>query len=549
MHDMFTPAGILGLTKRLVSIPSVTGSPQENEAAQFIHELFRGSPYFREHPEHLRIFPAEEAGLKRCAVLAFVRASRPTARTVLLNGHFDVVGSAPAAFDAEAYTGRLRAECLPADAAADLESGNWLFGRGVMDMKCGLALFIAYMLRMASRRDEFGVNLLFLAVPDEEGDSAGMRGALPHLNAFILENSLDLAAALSGEPAFWSPGCEGEKGERVFFTGTTGKIMPVFFCLGREAHAGFCFEGISAAAIASEVVRQMEGNAEFIDRAGDEFLPPPVCLKLKDLREAYSVTLPERAVTYFNVLTATRAPAQILGMCVKAAGTALDAAIESQRQAFRAYAERSGTKADLPRREPRVCSFSEVLAALERKMGSKDAVRDMIGAFIGTLDPETDCRDKGIAVIDRAVTEAGISGPAIVVGFLPPYYPHRINLRKSAGERLLRSAMETVCAEAGERAGNVRLVECFTGIMDLSFMGFQGERSDLLALAGNMPGWGEIYSLPMDDLLSLDVPIANAGPAGKDAHSAAERLELGFSLEESPRMLERLIGLLAAGGP
>ena len=90
----------------------------------------------------------------------------------------------------------------------------------------------------------------------------------------------------------------------------------------------------------------------------------------------------------------------------------------------------------------------------------------------------------------------------------------------------------------------VRLVECFSGIMDLSFMGFQGEAEELEALAGNMPGWGTVFSLPMDDLLSLDVPIASMGTSGKDAHKDTERLELDYSFRIAPQLLERLIARL-----
>ena len=45
----------------------------------------------------------------------------------------------------------------------------------------------------------------------------------------------------------------------------------------------------------------------------------------------------------------------------------------------------------------------------------------------------------------------------------------------------------------------------------------------------------------MDDLLSLDVPIASVGPSGKDAHKDTERLELEYSFGVAPKMLERVV--------
>ena len=231
MNDHFDAAGILQLTRELVSIPSVTGSGRENEAAAFIHDFFRRMPYFQEHPEHLLMFPVEEAGQERMAVLAFLRAGCDTDATLLLNGHFAVVDTdvcgdlAECAFDPGEYTRRMGGRELPAEASRDIRSGNWLFGRGVMDMKCGLAMHMACMEHRASGRAGLRSNLLFLAVPDEEGDSAGMRGALPVLASFIARNSLDVRAALSGEPAFWVHGPGRDDGERVFFTGTTGKVI------------------------------------------------------------------------------------------------------------------------------------------------------------------------------------------------------------------------------------------------------------------------------------------------------------------------------------
>ncbi len=549
MRDFFNPEGILQLTKELVSIPSVTGSPRENDAALYIYDFFRSVGYFGTVPENLMLFPIEETGQKRQAVLAFLEAGCKTDRTILLNGHFDVVDTdvcgdlSEVAFHPDAYTQRFRTRTIPKDAAIDLQSGDWLFGRGVMDMKCGLALYMAYLAHMADHRHNLKVNLLFLAVPDEEGDSAGMRGALPALASFISERSLDVLAALSGEPAFWSAGQGHAAGERIFFTGTTGKIMPMFFCVGREAHAGFCYDGINAAAIAAEVVSAMEGNPDFIDGVGEEFLPPPVCLKLKDLRDVYSVTLPEKAVAYFNVLTVTHSPRNILDMCMGVAEKALRTVIGRQKDSARYYDSLGGKRHHTEEWPVHVYSLEEIIRMAEHACGSQ--VRDDVAMRLAALPQGMDARERGIAAANHFVTLAGLKGPAIVVGFLPPYYPHRINRRATEKELRLRAVMDRLCSEADDAVGNVGLVECFTGIMDLSYMGFQGSREDLLTLAENMPGWGSVFSLSLDDLLALDIPIASLGPAGKDAHKDTERLELGFSLSVSPAMLEKAVAMLS----
>ena len=544
----YTREGLLELTKALVRIRSVSHTPGENEAAEFIHARFAEEAYFQEHPDFLRMLPVEEGGLARRAVLAFVEAGRPSSRTVILNGHFDVVDTdvcgelAELAFDADAYTARMGGRDIPEEAREDLASGNWLFGRGVMDMKAGLALYMAFMAHMARRREALGVNLLFLAVPDEEGSSAGMRGSLSGLCTFMKEHGLEPVAALSGEPAFWTSRTSRESAPfRTLFTGTTGKLMPFFLCVGREAHVGYSFDGVNAAALAARVVCLMDCCAELMDGSGADTLTPPVCLKLKDLRDSYSVTLPERAAAYFNVLSVSRSPLDMLHICRNVAARALEEALACIREAGRCFQERSG-RADspVPAWEPRVHTVSELRERLVRQEGEKRA-EERLRSFVLNLPAQMDEPEKSLAVADHLVSLVNLKGPAVVVGFLPPYYPQRLNLRATENERRLRSIMEDVCADLEKHVGGVRLVECFSGIMDLSYMGFQGRAEELETLADNTPGWGSVYELPVTDLLSLDVPIASVGPAGKDAHKDTERLELDYSFRVAPQLLERVI--------
>ena len=89
--------------------------------------------------------------------------------------------------------------------------------------------------------------------------------------------------------------------------------------------------------------------------------------------------------------------------------------------------------------------------------------------------------------------------------------------------------------------------EHFGGCSDLSYLGFQGDPHDLDGLRVNLPGWGTLYDLPVDDLLKLDIPALNIGPSGKDAHKMTERLELGYSLNVAPKLLRFAVSALGAG--
>ena len=560
---------ILALIKKLVSIPSVSGTAGENVVARAMEDWLRAVPYFVEHPEFVLSLPVEEGGLERRAVLAFLPAGKPTERTVLLTGHHDVVDTdvcgdlADLAYDADAYTAALADRVLPEDARRDLDSGNYLFGRGVMDMKGGLALHMCFVRHMSEQRDNLGVNLLFLSVPDEEANSTGMRGSLPALAAFVREHGLRLVAALTGEPTFPIMASEEDSGEngpdedrtsastlqRMYYTGTTGKMMPFFFCIGREAHAGCYYDGVNGAAIAARVTVLMDGNPNFIDAIRSpetgkrEALSPPCCLGLKDLRGVYSVTLPERAIVYCNVLNMVRTPTQVLEQCRQVAQQALDETLVSLRRSGERTRELAGlTGNPVPDWTARVYSFAELqkLAALAAGDGVADPA-----CFLESLPSETDARVSGLSLVDHLVSLAHLKGPAIVVGFLPPYYPAKINLRRDGDEMRLRRILEEVCADAERMVGNIRLVECFGGITDLSFLGFQGRREDLDSITGNMPGWGKLYDLSIDDLVALDAPVANMGPSGKDAHKDTERLELEYSLRIAPQLLASTIRKLS----
>ena len=192
-----TRAGIYEILLDLVKCPSVSPGSGEVKLAQLLHDKLARLPYFRSFPAHLQLVALEGDPLGRSVVLALARAQPATPRTIILTGHFDVVETKEAraladlAFDPEGYTAKLSSMKLPDDAKKDLESGNYLFGRGVMDMKTGLALQMALLAELSAEPEKMPCNLIFLAVCDEENNSAGMRAAIKRL-ASLRERRGDL---------------------------------------------------------------------------------------------------------------------------------------------------------------------------------------------------------------------------------------------------------------------------------------------------------------------------------------------------------------------
>lgn len=542
-----SPERILSLTKKLCSIPSVSGrADEENRAAQALFEALLSIEPTQGNTIRAELFPCQGDRLGRQAVWALLCPPQKVNRTVLLTGHFDVVDVqgplADLAFSPDAYTKALAEVNLSKEAREDLESGNWLFGRGVMDMKSGLAIFIETM-RVLAQSSNLQINIAFLAVPDEESDSAGMRGSLTKLCEIRDELELDFVAALTGEPCFWTA---GKNPVRPYYTGTTGKIMPYFLCVGQASHVNDYVEGANAALIAADVVRLMEGNRAFICGEGSDTLPPPTCLNCQTRVSTYSVSLPAKAVCYFNVLTDHATPGGVLGQLKSIAREAL---IESCKQMQKAALELAIRGADVPktRKKGRVLTYKELVKMAEEKLGGPCEFSRRQKAFLKTLDSKMDMREAAIRVSEWVLEESALQGPAIVLGFLPPYYPSRLNRNRESKERTLRHIIRDQARRGGELAGDGAVVvkKIFGGITDLSYLGFQGRKSGLSALGENMPGWGELYSLPMQELLSLDIPVANMGPAGKDAHQSTERLELNYSLKVAPQLLIETIEKLS----
>jgi arginine utilization protein RocB len=501
----------------LVAIPSVTGSEGENTCARFIHDRLSRLACFKKDPRDLRLIELDGDPLGRFFVAALLRASG-TKKTVILTGHFDVVDAdvcgplRPWAFDPAEYTARMGGLVLPEDARKDLESGSYLFGRGVSDMKAGIALNICLLEDYAERREELEFNVLLLLVPDEEGDSAGMRGAISFLARLKEEEGLDFLICIDTEPVFdtYSP---------AIYHGTIGKIMPLYLCVGRESHAGEYYDGLNSTLVASYLNVALDGGKDTVETLGSQTFQPQCCLRMRDLRSRYAVTLPERTVLYYNCLTVEKTPAVVLEDMKKRAMAAMTSAL--------AHVGRDWT--------PRVLTVEEVLRKAAEAAGGKER---LFAEFLPRLS-SADERERSIEFLSQALDLLGEKGPLVVVGFVPPYYPPRVNGKE--GGRAVRLAAADAGKELERRGYSLAEREVFQGITDLSFTGFGGKAEELAPLAANTPLWGRNYGLPLADLQKIDIPCVVFGPIGKDSHKITERVETGYTFGVLPSVLKGFI--------
>lgn len=284
----------------VVSWDSRTGTKGEIQFAYQLKDKLLELPYFQNHPSYIEL---HDAGKERNIVSALYK-SDTTNQTIVLMSHFDTVhtdefGEIEAlAFNPLALTKELhnRINELPEGAQLDLQSGDYLFGRGIMDMKMGLVLHL-HLLEIAAK-EQWPINLLLLTVPDEEVNSSGMRVAADKLLEIKEKYKLDYQLFLNSEPSF----SQKPNDENYYiYSGTIGKIMPTALFYGMETHAGEPLSGITGHFIASYFTKKMEYNPSFVEEVYGEKTPLPVCLKAYDLKQDYSTQTSNHTAALYNV--------------------------------------------------------------------------------------------------------------------------------------------------------------------------------------------------------------------------------------------------------
>lgn len=596
--------------KELVAIPSISNTKEESLAADYLAKSLAEQDYFRANPGLCGQFPIEGDPLGRTVAYGLVRGNGR--RTVILTGHYDVVDTEEYgefrkyAYDVEAWKNASGPELegllemLTPEAREDFCSGEWLFGRGVNDMKGGLAVGLAvtgwFGGRVLEGRGLEG-NILFLSVPDEEAYSAGMRGAVPLFVDLARRYDLDYACLLDLEPCF------DEGGGQQVFIGSVGKMLPAVLVQGAKAHVVEAFKGLNAVGVLARLFLETELAPEFAEVCEGELCPPPTWFNLRDRKEGYDVSVPLRAGGYMSVLGFQKTAETLMERLVELGRKAFSeylARMEGQRLALEEMqgggedgaevagdcgsgiadsAEAAGDcgsglddrgehcgsaayGAELPGGRPSVvpCETVPPYSVLE--------YRELADYCVGKYGSEAFAdwqreqqREAGemiragrwsypqatLELMDRLLTWSKITAPVMVLSYAPPYYPayHSDHLPGRAGAG---SALFDLLARAAAGYG-VRLEKgnYFCGISDLSYCG-GGEGPGLEGYAANSPMWGGLYSMDSKAMKQFCAPALLFGPVGRDAHQMGERVKAASLLEEVPSVLIKFIEQMFANG-
>lgn len=537
---------ILSLLQGYVQAQSITNSAAEKSAEVFFTESFARLPYFQHNPEFYGRFPIQDDAHGRSVCYAMVCGTGP--ETVVLLHHFDVVSTEdfkllePYAFSPNELAEKLYdiRDTLSGDVQQDLESGNWLFGRGVCDMKGGGAIQMA-LLNRYSQLENFTGNVIVLGLPDEENLSAGMRAAAVLLDNLQQQYGLSYKLAIDSESHQRSKDDTG-----ILSLGSVGKVMPFVYVRGFLAHSGKVFEGMNPLGIMSEVVTRVEVNMALADVVPGESAPPPTWLYLRDNKPRYDVSMPLSVLGCFSLLTLHQSPPAVMDavrrICNEAFADVLDRMNKNYSQFLSAHGQ---AQKKLPW-QVKVVDFSQLYDEAAQAHGDTfvdayDALVDELGRRMATQPDFSliNCHNELLEFVFDYIDDLS---PCVVFGLIPPYYPEVSFLQCQNLPQDVASLPDTLRAFSQSEYGQTYDIEqYYTGISDLSYTSLSDADGIDAALRAAMPLYQRLYSLPLESIERISMPSINIGPWGKDLHQMTERVLLEDLTLRTPALVHKAV--------
>ncbi|HWO97512.1 MAG TPA: M20/M25/M40 family metallo-hydrolase [Bacillus sp. (in: firmicutes)] len=537
---------VLSFTKQLVNIESIVNTDGEKVIAQALLTLISSFPYFAENPSHVAKVQTVNDDRERYNVLAFVKGTKKESnKTIILMGHMDTVGIddftqlQSQACNPDELMEALKHEILPPNIQEHLQSGDWLFGRGVLDMKSGVASHLYLLKYYSEHPEELEGNLVLVAECDEEDGSHGILSALKVLKEWKQEHKFDYIAAINAD--FVSPRFEGDQ-NRYIYKGTVGKLLPSFFITGAETHVGSCFEGLDPNLIAAELTNQISYNPELCNEAYGEVTVPPVSLKQTDLKPSYTVQTALSAYVYYNFFIYSWTPKEVLEKLKKQAEIAFDKALSLFTERYKTYSQLSGEPYQPVPWKTRVLTYEEMNQQLLSEHGY--IYEEHMNKFKEELllDTSLDTRMFAARVVEEAWKWMKDKSPAVILFYSSLYSPRIEMTGETENERNLMEALEKAVADIQPVYHQpITTRNFFPYISDMSFVALSDDEESIQAVSNNNPGWGTKHYVEYQDIRDINVPVINIGPYGLDAHKKFERMEMTYSLEIVPNLTNNVI--------
>lgn len=537
----------------MVAIPSINKEPGgETAVAQYIYDFYTGLDYFKEHPDRVKIFQTKNDFVVRHSTYAYVKGTKGDSnKTVILIGHLDTVGVddfgtiREYAFKCEELPEKLKETFkLSDEVIADIESGEYMFGRGALDMKSGVAGHMYLIKYFSEHPEELNGNIIAIAECDEEDNSKGIITALDELVDLKKKEGFEYISCINADYSTnYSPGDEN----RYIYYGSIGKLLPCFVAFGKEAHVGQAFSAMDPNLLIAEITRKMSLNTELCDVAQGEVAIPPVSLKQTDTKGPYTVQTALTAFSYYNFFTHGWDPAQVLAKSREMAVRAFDDVIDYLQGEYKKFCDMSKVPyVPLPWKT-RVYTWKEFNDYLTELHGEPyvKAIREFTEK-LHKDDPELDLRIFGLKVAEEAWKWCEDKSPAIIV-FFGSIFSARIEMtRKTEKEVALLDAVEAAVEKIRPEAQRqIKTRMFYPYISDSSFMAVCDDTLAVQALRDNMPQYGVKYTHDIDKIMEINVPVVNIGTFGRDGHMLTERVDMRQTFQNVPNITyETILRLL-----
>jgi arginine utilization protein RocB len=535
---------IYEILKELVSHKSISATEMETGVEKYVYDFLKDIPYFQKHPDLVGFHKIPNDPFGRCIPYGLIIGN--TKDTVILSGHIDVVstevyGEAEdlACTIGEELEEKLSHMDLNELQRRDMESGEWIWGRGVCDMKGGIAIAMYLVKKYAEMAEKGNLegSILFSAVADEESYSAGMRAITTVYLDLKKKYDLNFKLLLDPEPA-------GESGDaQVMSLGTVGKTLPVIMVQGELAHIGHSYNGINPLNILTGIYKKTNGSLDFVDTYEEEASLPPAWQNLRDMKDLYDASIPFRAAGYMTILSFDRPLDRIMDELCGVSEEVFKEEVEKLNCEYQQYKKMNHfEKKEKLYYEPLVYTVGELSDKLRQEQG------DAFDAFYEGIKKEAADKvaggasypDATIFMMRKLMTYADIKQPYVLIGIAPPYYPpthsDMIEGREGFGSKVFEFAKELSEEEFGQK---LTYEHYFTGISDNSYTSLPDIDGDLIA--SSYPMWGKSYSLDFDSIKAISVPSILYGPIGREYHQWTERVNKRSLLEVMPHMIDEVV--------
>lgn len=524
------------ILRKLVAIPSDTGTKKECDVERKLLEIIEEIPYFSKHSEAYGAYAMEGDLLGRHVIWAL--SGGESADTIVLMHHHDVVDASDygvlkeKAYDMDELREALMSQTdLPAEVAKDLRSQEWWFGRGTADMKAGAAIQLDALEKYTALKNA-PYRVLLLSVPDEENMSAGMRQAVTLLKKLQEKYQLKYRYFINSEPHERS-----EEKNGVIYTGSVGKLMPVIYIKGVSTHVGNVFEGINPITIAQQMISHIELNIDFCDQVEDEMTLPPSTVYFRDRKASYNVSTPNSVGFYYSQLLLTTSIEEITHNLLKIAHLSSQEVKEKIEESYKAYCRQLGIKPKVQPKKIEVMLYGELIKTAEKKGGEhfkrryqecQEEMKKLVSNGQLNLPEST------FWMIEKVLEFVPDLEGAIIIAYAPPYYPS-VHIENSG---LVQALSQYAKTEWNETYKEKRY---FMGISDMSYVGNTKNKETQKILQAHMPQWQNLYQIPFEDMKQISMPMINIGPWGKDLHQWSERVYRKDVLEHIPRLIWKIL--------